>query len=162
MIDIRPFKLEDFEVLPDLANQAAPFAPEENTVWFERRRSFDESKRIRRHYVAVETNHAVGYGCLEQQDDDSKSLRIYVVCSPSNMREVGNCLYSRLLQDAKELGATTLWARELQPDESSREFLRGRGFIETRHITLPDSAPMVMLHLDLRQESCVTQQRNSK
>jgi N-acetylglutamate synthase-like GNAT family acetyltransferase len=152
MLDIRPFRQEDFAVLADLANQAAPFAPEENAVWLERRKAFDESKRIRRHYIATETNQPVGYGCLEQQDDDPTSLRIYVVCSPAQMHgEVGNRLYARLIENAIELGAATLWAREFQADVSIRAFFKAHGFVETRHFTLPASEPMVMFELDLRR-----------
>ena len=153
MIDIRPFRHEDFDVLFDLANQAYP-SPKENAVWFERRKTFDESKQIRRHCVATDASLVVGYGCLEQQSDDSKTLRIFVVCSPANMRsDVGEGLYLRLLQDAKELGATTLWAREYQDDENIRVFLTSRGFVQGHPYTLPDHAPLIMYKLELEQKN---------
>ena len=153
MIDIRPFKQEDFAVLPELANQAAPFAPQENAVWFEARKTFDETKRIRRHYIATENHQAVGYGCLEQQHDNSKWLRIYVVCSPMNMRgEVGKRLYSRLMQEAEKLEATILWARELQADESSSQFFSSRGFKAGQPYTIPNHAPLIDYKLDLQRQ----------
>jgi hypothetical protein len=34
-IEIRPFRQEDFDLLPDLSNQAMPFAPQENAEWLE-------------------------------------------------------------------------------------------------------------------------------
>ena len=149
MIEIRPFRQQDFGVLLDLAHQAAPFAPAENADWLEYRKAFDESKRLRCHYIATDANKAVGYGCLEQQGDAPQSLRIYVVCSPSNLCNVGNLLYARLIQQTKELKATRLWARELQDDVPICEFFTGKGFVETRRFTLPDQAPMVVFQLDL-------------
>lgn len=148
MIVIRPFRQEDFSILLDLANQAVPFAAGENAEWLEYRKAFDESRRLRRHYIATENEEPVGYGCLEQQGDDPGSLRIYVVCSPPNLRsEVGSMLYARLLQDAKALGVRQLWARELQDDEPICRFFAQQGFIETQRRTPPNYAPVVVLQL---------------
>ena len=66
MIAIRPFRQDDFDTLLDLANQAVPFAPSENAEWLEYRKAFDESNRLRRHYMATENGEPAGYGCLEQ------------------------------------------------------------------------------------------------
>ncbi len=149
MIEIRPVRHEDFSALFDLANQAYP-SPQENAIWLESRKTFDESKRIRRHCVATAVEQIVGYGCLEQQDNDPKTLRLYIVCSPSNMcGDVGNELYSRLSKDAQSLGALRLWAREFQDDDNIREFLASRGFVEGIPYTLPGHAPMVIYKLDL-------------
>ncbi len=38
MIQLRPFSKDDFDLLLDLANQAVPFAPQENMDWLEARR----------------------------------------------------------------------------------------------------------------------------
>jgi len=150
MIEIRPFRPEDFNSLLDLANQAVPFAPKENAEWFEYRKTFDESQRLRRHYLATEKNSPVGYGCLEQQGEGRESLRIYMVCSPENLlSETGAALYARLKQEAQLLGATTLWARELQADEPAREFFTRHGFIETQRLTPPNYLPVVVFQLSL-------------
>lgn len=150
MIEIRPFQPEDFNSLLDLANQAVPFAPKENAEWFEYRKTFDESKRLRRHYLATDKNSPVGYGCLEQQGEGLESLRIYVVCSPENLlSETGAALYARLKQAAQALGATTLWARELQADKPAREFFTRHGFVETQRLTPPNYLPVVVFQLSL-------------
>ena len=150
-MEIRPFRQEDWEVLLDLANQAVPFAPQENAEWLEYRKAFDETQRVRRHYIASANHQPVGYGCLEQQEDELTSLRIYVVCSSVNLRgDVGQRLYRRLLQDARQLGAIRLWARELQGDEPIREFFISRGFVETQRYTPPNFSPVVVFQLDLR------------
>src|SRR5678816_493105 len=96
-VEIRPFQPEDFNHLLALANQAVPFALKENAEWFEYRKAFDESKLLRRHYIATDQNIPVGYGCLEQQGEGLESLRIYVVCSPEHLQsETGAALYARL------------------------------------------------------------------
>jgi ADP-dependent phosphofructokinase/glucokinase len=123
MITIRKFQQQDFEMLLELANRAVPFAPEENKEWFEYRKAFDESTRLRYHYIAEEFGQSVGYGCLEQQGEDPKEFRIFIVCDPKDLRrEVGNALYDRLREKAQELSATQLWARELQEDDPINEF----------------------------------------
>ena len=150
MIEIRPFRPEDFDSLLNLANQAVPFAPKENAEWFEYRKAFDESKHLRRHYLAVANNRPVGYGSLEQQSDGLEVLRIYVVCRPENLEsEIGTALYARLKQEAKDLGATTLWARELLADEPARKFFTRQGFVETQRLTPPDYLPIVIFQLSL-------------
>jgi N-acetylglutamate synthase-like GNAT family acetyltransferase len=152
MIEICPFQVEDWgwDLVLELANQAVPFAPEGNAEWLEYRKAFDETKRIRNHYIAADDENPVGYGCLEQQSDDPQWLRIFVVCSPENLRgEVGRCLYRKLLQDAEELGSAHLWAREYQEDESAREFFMERGFVEVNRFTPPGELPMVVYVLDL-------------
>jgi N-acetylglutamate synthase-like GNAT family acetyltransferase len=151
-IEIHPFRLEewDWEVLLELANQAVPFAPEGNREWLAYRKAFDESKRLRRHYMARDREKPLGYGCIEQQREDPQWLRIYVVCSPENLQDqVGQRLYDTLLQDANELGIAHLWAQEYQKDAPIREFLTSRGFVEVNRFTLPDQLPMVVYVLDL-------------
>lgn len=149
MIELRPVREEDFAVLLDLANQAVPFAPRENAEWLEYRKAFDESKLLRRHYLALDSATAVGYGCIEEQGGDPRVLRVYVVCSPENLEgEVGAALLGRLLEDAKALGATTLWAREFEADEPARKFFSWHGFVETRRVTL-EGLPMVFFELSL-------------
>jgi N-acetylglutamate synthase-like GNAT family acetyltransferase len=152
MIEIRPFQQDDWHVLLDLANQAVPFAPQENIEWLAYRKAFDESKRIRRHYLAFDSGTPVGYGCLEQQSESLDSLRIYVVADPVNLRgEVGKLLYTQLLYDAQELKATVLWARELQDDEPIRDFFTGYGFEEVQRFTVDNHLPMVVFTLNLVQ-----------
>jgi N-acetylglutamate synthase-like GNAT family acetyltransferase len=150
MIQVRPFHENDWEMLLDLANQAVSFAPQENIEWLEYRKAFDESTRIRRHWIATDGGIPVGYGCLEQQGDDPQQLRAFVVCSPESLPgEIGNRLYERLLRDANELGATLLWAREFQQDAPAREFFTARGFVEAQRFTQPDQLPMVVYILEL-------------
>lgn len=150
MIDIRPFHPTDWGVLLDLANQAVPFAPQENAEWLEYRKAFDESRRVRRHYLAVDSDRPVGYGGLEQQGDAPDSLRVYVVASPAHLHgEVGARLYARLLQDTQELRTTHLWAREFQSDAQARAFFLSHGFAESEPFVPPGQKPIVVFNLHL-------------
>jgi N-acetylglutamate synthase-like GNAT family acetyltransferase len=150
MIEIKSFEQGDWSILLELANQAVPFAPQENEEWLEYRKVFDETKRVRRHYLAFDGETPVGYGALEQQSDSADLLRVYVVASPDNLRTgVGDMLYKQLIQDAQELEAKTLWVREFQDDKPICEFFARHGFVEDQRITLPDYLPMVIFKLVL-------------
>lgn len=152
MIGLRPFELSDFDLLLDLANQAVPFAPRENGEWLAVRKAFDESRSVRRHYIAynLSDTNVLGYGCLEQQGETVYSLRIYVVCSPDHLAgDVGEKLFAQLLSDTTALGANHLWARELTEDEPIRHFFLSHGFRQTRHITISDYPQMVLFERSL-------------
>jgi N-acetylglutamate synthase-like GNAT family acetyltransferase len=154
MVNVRPFREDDWPLLLDLADAAVPFAPEENRVWLAYRQAFDESRSLRRHFMAAEESLALGYGCLEQQGDDPSQLRVYVVCSPENLRgEVGSRLYDRVLQEARALEAAQLWAREFREDEPIRDFFMSRGFTADQPVALPDQRPIVVYRLDMTEIS---------
>ncbi|MEP7359529.1 MAG: GNAT family N-acetyltransferase [Anaerolineales bacterium] len=151
MLEIRLFQDQDWNVLLDLANQAVPFAPAENAEWFDLRRSFDEAHRLRRHYLAWRDGRPAGYGGLEQQADNLLRLRAYVVAAPENLGGmVGTKLVAQLLADARELGAHTLWARELLDDLVARDFFLSCGFVETQRATPPNFPTVVVFELNLR------------
>jgi N-acetylglutamate synthase-like GNAT family acetyltransferase len=150
MLEIRPFQPEDWDLLLPLANQAVPFAPAENAEWFDKRREFDAAHRMRRHYLAWQDDQPAGYGGLEQQDDGLERLRIYVVAAPENLAgAAGANLFAQLLADARELGARTLWARELLADEVARKFFTTHGFVETQRATPPNFPTVVVFELNL-------------
>ncbi|MDX1613574.1 MAG: GNAT family N-acetyltransferase [Candidatus Promineifilaceae bacterium] len=150
-ITIRPFTEKDFDELLDLANAAVPFAPEENAEWLAYRRAFDETRQIRRHFLAEdERGRAVGYSCLEQQGDDPTALRVFVVCSPHRLiRALGTQLFEHLLGQAQTLQATILWAREYQQDDAARTFFLQHGFVITHEFTLPGERPMIVYQRSL-------------
>jgi N-acetylglutamate synthase-like GNAT family acetyltransferase len=150
LVKIRPFQVEDFELILVLADQAVPFAADGNKEWFEYRKAFDESQRVRHHYIAEENGQAVGYGCIEQQSDDPKWMRIFVVCPPEKLSgEVGSSLYHHLLEKAREISAAHLWAREYLEDRPINEFFKAQGFVETQRFELANDLPMVIFGLDL-------------
>ena len=150
MLEIRPFQPEDWELLLPLANQAVPFAPVENAEWFDKRHEFDDVHRLRRHYLAWQDNQPAGYGGLEQQGDGLERLRAYVVAAPEHLSgAVGTELFVQLLTDAIQLGARTLWARELLADEVARAFFTSHGFVETQRASPPNFPTVVVFELNL-------------
>src|SRR5947209_6551796 len=150
MLLVRPFHSKDFDSLLALANQAVPFDRRGNQVWLDQRKAFDDSRRLRHHYIADDDGIVVGYGALEQQGEDPHVLRIYVVCSPDNMQgPVGESIYVQLLRDANVLNASLLWAREYVQDLPIREFFIKQGFGITEQVTMPDHLPMMRYQLRL-------------
>lgn len=150
MVTIRHFHPDDFNTLLELANQAVPFDPHGNKEWLGYRKSFDKTKRFRYHCIAEENGESVGYGCLEQQGDDPKWLRVFVVCHPQNLNgSVGENLFNHLLEKARGTKATNLWAREYQKDQAAAVFFRARGFEEVNRFELPGELPMVVYSLAL-------------
>ena len=71
---LRPFGQEDVEqdyhLLHVLSNSQVPQDPEGNREWQHNRRHFDETQRLRRHYIAHEgtTQEPVAYAAIEQQE----------------------------------------------------------------------------------------------
>jgi hypothetical protein len=150
MLEIRPFQSQDWDLLLPLANQAVPFALAENAEWFNKRREFDAIGRVRRHYLAWQDGQPAGYGGLEQQSEGLERLRIYVVAAPKKLAgTVGGKLFVQLLGDAIQLGARTLWARELLADEAAYAFFTRHAFVETQRAAPPNFAPVVVFELNL-------------
>ena len=124
---------QDYQLLEALSNWQAPQDPQGNREWLQNRRQYDESRRARRHYIAVHggTGEPVGYACLEQQGPDPKGFRLYLVFNPNQwaFSELGEFMYERLLSDARELGATTLAFVEYANDLPFLSYLRDHGFV---------------------------------
>lgn len=147
---IRPFEEQDWPLLLDLANQALPFAPAENVEWLAMRQSLDETKYVRRHFLAFEDGQAVGYGSVEQSAEALPGLRMFVVCSPDRLLgEAGEMLYVRLIEAVCQAGEHLLWAREFQEDAAAEAFFTGHGFKTRQRFTLPGMRPMVIYTCEL-------------
>jgi hypothetical protein len=133
---LRPFGQADIEadyqLLHVLSNLQVPQDPRGNLDWQRNRRAFDETKGVRRHYIAIHTatQEPVGYAALEQQGPEPSAFRTYLVFNPDQWAfpELGEFLYQRLLRDARELGAATLAFVEYANDLPFLDFLREQGF----------------------------------
>ena len=133
---------EDWEPILEIAHAMSPFDREGNEHWMRVRQAFDTENRIRRHYAVhdPDTGQVIGYGSIEQQDPDPQRFRLYVVVSPEMLRQgVGDIVYERLMEDLKELNATSIWVREAvqqwpadYPEKYQLDFLQKRGFAQTR------------------------------
>lgn len=135
---LRPFGQEDVEqdyhLLHVLSNFQVPQDPIGNAEWQNNRRTYDETRGARRHYIAHEsaTQEPVGYASIEQQGPNPAGYRLYLVFNPDRwtFAELGGFLYQRLLEDAREMGAASLALVEYASDVPFLTFLREHGFIE--------------------------------
>lgn len=130
---LRPFRVEDWDAVREAALLTRPDDVIGIENWLKYRRAFDEKNRFRRQYAAVgeKTDKVVGYGALEQQGDDPGWLRIDLFAAPGAPAGVREGLYDRLEEDARAVGAHTVWVREYADDASFLAFVVARGFRET-------------------------------
>lgn len=150
MLEIRPFQEIDWDVLLELSNEAATWAPAENAEWVRLRHSFDAAHYKRRHYLAWNGFRPLGYGGLEQQGAGLERLRVYMAAAPAQLHgRAGTRLWAQLLADAREMGARTLWARERLADDDARSFFTGCGFMETERLSPLNFPPVVVFELNL-------------
>jgi hypothetical protein len=134
---LRPFGQADPEaddqLLHVLANTQVPQDPHGNAAWLHHRRTYDEQRGQRRHYIAVHraTDEPIAYAALEQQQADPGIFRIYLVFDPQrwSFDTLGAFLYQHLLRDATSLHAATLVCIEYATDAAFRAFLEGQGFL---------------------------------
>lgn len=125
---LRPFSEEDWTALPK------PNADAED--WLHKRRKFDQSRYVRRHYVAehVEDGRLLGYGSIEQTITLPR-YRMILVIEPRAVRSgVAELLVERLLQDLSDVGATTVMFQDFQSSPELTNFLEQKGFTETARV----------------------------
>jgi len=130
----RPFD-GDYATLLALADAAAPFDPEGNRQWLRYRQQFDETRRVRRHYLGKDTasGQAIAYGAVEQDADNPRHFRLFVLTDPARLHTgIGDQLIDRLFSDLQALGARTAWAREYSRDAQLLDFFRRHGFAVTQ------------------------------
>jgi hypothetical protein len=131
---LRPAENADWPEIRRVADEAAPWAGAHNDTWLAHRKQFEG---VRRHYVATNSSGAIsGYGAVEQDADDARRCRIFVVSGPKPLRDgAGDALLSRLVKDLRGPGATTAWMREEARDGELLSFATDRGFVETSRFT---------------------------
>jgi RNA polymerase sigma factor (sigma-70 family) len=103
-----------------------------NNLWLSRRETFDDSRYIRRQYVAEDAaKQIIGYGCIEQSVYLPR-YQLFLVTNPSLLRRgVGDLLLDQLNKDLLEAGAITVSCREYSSQTELVSFLKDRGFVET-------------------------------
>jgi N-acetylglutamate synthase-like GNAT family acetyltransferase len=138
MTSIRALREADWPDVLRCADEALPHAGLRNQAWLDNRRLFDQGVR-RRHYVVEVGNEVIGYGAIEEEKD--ARWRLFVVMSPVRLNSaVGDDVAARLLADASELGAGTLWLREEAGDRAMATFCARHGFAEVQRFTVEDVA----------------------
>src|SRR2546423_7389532 len=131
---LRPCAESDWETVSSMACGIAGAIRSEEDHWLRRRRQFDDSRLLRRHYVAqhAETGQVLGYGAVEQTIFLPK-YQLLLVVAPAYLRGgVGDLLLDQLMKDLHEINAIAVWHRNDARLTEVLEFLKARGFVETR------------------------------
>jgi L-amino acid N-acyltransferase YncA len=137
-IEFRALVESDWPAVLRVANEALANAPDGNVGWLEARKSFDETRRRRRHYVAETNGEIVGYGAVEESND-SERWRLFAVMAVERLRDgLGDAMLKRLLSDFRELGGNVAWMREQADDRTILAFAAERGFAEARRFVVRD------------------------
>jgi L-amino acid N-acyltransferase YncA len=143
---LRPYAPADADRLLELANVALPGAAAENEKWARGRQAFDAATWRRRQYVAEEDGvRIVAYAALEEGPERGR-FRAFVVCPPERLDPTGDALFDRLVGDARDLGATVMWAREMSRDPVLHLF-RARGMRQVSRFELIGVGEVVVLEM---------------
>jgi len=132
---LRPSSDQDWTAITELATAKDQSDPEGNELWLRHRREFNESRFIRRHYVAehAETGQPLGYGSIEQTVYLPR-YRLILVIDPLWLRRgIGDLLLERLLDDLREVNAVTATFRVYESASEIQSFLKEHSFTETMH-----------------------------
>jgi GNAT superfamily N-acetyltransferase len=133
---LRPSSDQDWTTITEIASARDQHDPEGNELWLRHRREFNESRFIRRHYVAehAETGQPLGYGSIEQTVYLPK-YRLILVIDPLWLRRgIGDLLLERLLDDLREVNAVTATFRDYESANEIQGFLKEHSFTETMHV----------------------------
>lgn len=133
---LRPFGEQDWMPITQLAFSLEPDFRGQNDLWLRSRQEFDETRYIRRHYVAehAETQDILGYGSIEQSIF-RPNYRLFLIVDPKWLRcGVGDLLIERLMAELHAVNAITVWHRNYAHLSHIVSFLEERGFAETRRV----------------------------
>jgi RNA polymerase sigma factor (sigma-70 family) len=133
---LRPSGNQDWTAVYAIASAKEQNDPEGRELWLRNRQEFNESRFIRRHYVAehAETGQLLGYGSIEQTVYLPR-YRLILVIDPIWLRRgIGDLLLERLLEDLRETGAITATFRDYESASEIQSFLKEHSFRETMHL----------------------------
>jgi len=128
---LRPFAEQDWGPVTALYGLEPDYRAD-NEVWLRNRQQFDESRYVRRHYVAEHavTKQILGYGSIEQTIFRPR-FRLFLMAEPEWLRAgVGDLLLDQLTRDLRELNAILVWHRNYARLTGVLGFLAERGFSE--------------------------------
>src|SRR5262249_42930711 len=110
--------------------------PEDYEIWLRRRKQFNDSRYVRRQYVAehAETRQLLGYGSIEQTIYLPR-YRLFLVIDPQWLqRGIGELLINRLTDDLHEGGAITVTFQDYESTDTMQGLLKAHGFTEKTHL----------------------------
>jgi mycothiol synthase len=133
---LRPFAEADWDPVATLAYGLEPNLRADDEVWLRNRRQFDETRYVRRQYVAehADSGQLLGYGSIEQTNFLPK-YRLFLLIDPIWLRAgVGDLLLDQLMTDLRAANAIAVWHRNFVEQADILSFLEERGFVETARI----------------------------
>ena len=133
---LRPFGGQDWMQISAIAPAPPQRDPEGSELWVRARRNFNDSRYVRRHYVAehAETGQLLGYGSAEQTVYLPRYRLILVIDPVWLRRDVGDLLLDRLINDLREVNAVTVTFRGDAFSKEIQALLVERGFTETERL----------------------------
>src|SRR5687767_3751647 len=128
--ELRDVDERDWPAILALATRSVAHIPEAGAQdqWLDNRRNFDRTRRRQWRYVDTRDGAIVGYGGVET--DTRGEYRVFIVCAPSDLGDVGERLYQHALAILAQTDATRVWFTEHAADAPLREFAEARGFCE--------------------------------
>ncbi len=132
---LRPFEERDYEAVVSIANALYPEYRESAEEWRRRDQLFDETRYIRRRYVAVsdDKQQVVGYGEIAHSPMTfhPQKFDLGLMVHPDwQRRGIGSLLLGHLMDELQRLNAITVWAGVREDKADALAFMRKRGFIE--------------------------------
>ncbi len=140
---IRQMTEQDWRAVRALAYMVDPDDSVSNEEWFRNRIKFDTTRYVRKHYIVEDdaAQQVIGYGSIEQ-GPGVQHYRMFLVIQPGMVGDhLWQILFARLMDDAKELKATKVWAREYGHGNycQTLDFLRTQGFVEVNRVKAKNS-----------------------
>jgi GNAT superfamily N-acetyltransferase len=133
---LRPYVGPDWEPISAFVYGLVPDFRQDEEAWLHNRQQFDETRYIRRQYVAEHagTGQILGFGSIEQTVFLPK-YRLFLMAEPKWLQTgVGDLLLDQLMNDLAEASAITVWHRNYAHAAEVLDFLIRRGFVETRRV----------------------------
>ena len=127
---------QDWAEISSIAAAGEQSDAEGHGLWLRHRQEFNETRFVRRHYVAehAETGNLLGYGSIEQTIYLPRYKLILVIDPQWLRRGVGELLLERLIVDLCEVDAVIVTFRDYESTNEMQSFLREHGFAETMRL----------------------------
>jgi RNA polymerase sigma factor (sigma-70 family) len=137
---------DDWASIGATAKAALPHAGDQNELWLENRRNFNEQQFQRRHYIAEDshTGKVIAYGAVECASEPGR-FRLFLVMDPALLPSIGTRVYEKLMEALKELNAEAIWVREFADDQPLLDFLLSKGLEERYRYHVPEVGDLVVL-----------------
>jgi hypothetical protein len=94
----------------------------------------------------------MGYGAIERESPSPPGeYRLFIVVDPDRRDTIGGAIYSQIEEILEDREATGSWFVEHAEDVRYIEFIRARGYVESRRFLLPSGLEAIVLSKDHRR-----------